>query len=332
MMTRSLITLATVLGCLSISACGGSSGGGGGNGGGDSNISSRDKAAASGVAAALLPKFGSDLAEGMDDDESTQSLQTKQQDACNDGGSLSTTEFTDDVGSPFASQLQVNRIVADDCRNSSSGDGFSFSSRQNGILETGFAEDDRVLYVFASDLAGDPDSGEPFISETTGSGIPASSIRQRALLHVCDGCSSPTQGGTQEIFGFLVGSFDFGDGESFNIALGESSDNGIELIAKDLGATTESTINGLFSFDDGSECSLKAEYQTVSPVVTSNSGDGRPTSGELNVTIDDGDSFNVKFNSDGSVTVGNRTYTLEELDALEDACVSDLDEQPSGSS
>jgi len=365
MKKQSWIAVAVVLGSLSLGACGGSSSGGGddsagngggnggdvgngggnggdvgngggnggngGNGGGDT-ITSRDKAAASGVAAALLPKFSSDFADDVsDDDGSTQSLQTKQQDQCNDGGSLETSEFTADVGSPFASQLDVVRIEADNCRNSSSGGGFSVSSRQDGILEVGSAENERVTYIFASDLGGDPDSGEPFVSETSGSGFPNSSIEQRASLNVCDGCSSPTQGGTQEIVGFLAGSFDFGDGERFDVAFGESTENGIEVIAKDMGATTESTINGVFSFDDGTECSLKADYQTVSPVVTSNSGDGRATSGELNVTIDDGETFNVQFNSDGSAIVNGRTYTVQELDALEDACVDNLDQQQSSS-
>lgn len=312
---------------IALTACGGGGGGSGGNGGG---APAEEKAATAGVAASLMAKFApaaAQQAEEGDDSSTTQSLRTKQQDPCGDSGSISTTQSTEDVGSPFAESLNVMTTTANDCRESGSDGSFSFSSRQDGVLKSGEAGQGTVSYIQASDISGDPANG-PYIFQVTSSGG-GSNVNVdgsfRGELHVCDGCANPTDGGTQEVIGYFESSFAGNDVPNYSTTMGDGPDSPVTIIIEEREANTLTSIDGRFGFSDNAGCDISSTYETVSDLVVDNSS-GNTVGGELNVTVDDGTTLNVAFNSDGSVTVDNRTFTQEELAALADDCVTTLEQ------
>ncbi|WP_420429425.1 hypothetical protein [Algiphilus sp.] len=347
---RNWTTLAAVVACLSLGACsdsdgdgGGASGnggnggqigngggnggnGGGGNGGGNGGTAeTRDQAAQEGAIATLLAKVASTAAsqaDDADDSNSTQSLSTKQQDGC-----VQTSESTEDVGSPFASPLSVTTTTADDCRDSGQGDGFSFSSRQDGVLAVGEAENGNVIYIRASDISGDPTSGGPYILqvESTFNGQTTSQdVELRGELNVCDNCASPTRGGNLELIGYLSSSFAGNNVPAFSSTFGTGPNDPATIIINEGSQTTETRIDGPFEFSDNGSCDVSTDYETVDPIITDNSS-GQIQSGRLNVTVD-GESFVVVYNGDGSVTVNGETYTAQELAALNSDCADALED------
>lgn len=342
-------TGALALSALAIAACGGGGGGGGddggggdggGDGGGEPSAETRDQAAATASIANLFAKAGvaaANQVDEMDDEATTQSLTVKDAVSCGAGGTIDETTTTENVGSPFAENLSVMTTIADNCRESGSGDGVTFSSRQDGILAVGEAEGGAVSYLRASDINGDPASGGPFIIQASGNTPQGNFETDGAFqgeLNVCDNCASPTQGGTQEIIGYLEASFSggslpgAGDIPDFTSTFGDGPDSPVTLIAKDMGATTETTIDGRFGFDDGGACDFMSTYETVDPLITDNET-GVTESGRLNVTTG-GATLDVRFLGGGSVSVNGETYTAEELAALNDNCKAALDQVGSG--
>jgi hypothetical protein len=315
-----------VLSAFALAGCGGDGGGGGGGGGGDGTA---QKAATAGITARLAAKIGEAAADQADDedDSSTQSLRTKQAEACSDGGSIAQT--TASRSSPFlSSDITVERTVADNCRESSSGDGFSSSSRQDGILELGEAEQGTVQYIRASDIDDDPASGSPFILQSSFSSSQTSSsfnARLQGELNICDGCSSPTMGGTQELLGYFSFSFEGDGAPGFSATYGDGPNDPIALISTIGESTTATSIDGRFGFDDGADCSVTAVYDTISPIITETET-GLTTSGELEVAFDSGEPVRVVFNSDGSATINGETFTAEDLAQIEDKCASSLEQ------
>jgi|UPI0005C15AE5 hypothetical protein len=299
--------------------------GGGGGGGG---ATSTEKAAAAGVTAKLAAKFGQIASDQVDDESSTQSLSTKQVESCGQSGTRNETSGS--RSSPFlSSNITTERTVANDCRTSESGDGFSSSSREDGIQEFGEAEGGAVSYLRASDIDDDPATGGPFILEASGSGGGQQfnlSARFQGELNICEGCSSPTQGGTQELLGYFSFQISGNQAPNFSASFGDGPDAPIALITTEAGSTTTTSIDGRFGFDDGSDCNFNADYDTISPIITENDT-GRTTGGELDVSIDGGESVRVVFNSDGSATINGETFTAEELAALEDDCASVLEDE-----
>ena len=311
-----------VLSAFALAGCGGDGGGGGGGG-------TAQKAATAGITARLAAKIGEAAADQADDedDSSTQSLRTKQAEACSDGGSIAQT--TASRSSPFlSSDITVERTVADNCRESSSGDGFSSSSRQDGILELGEAEQGTVQYIRASDIDDDPASGSPFILQSSFSSSQTSSsfnARLQGELNICDGCSSPTMGGTQELLGYFSFSFEGDGAPGFSATYGDGPNDPIALISTIGESTTATSIDGRFGFDDGADCSVTAVYDTISPIITETET-GLTTSGELEVAFDSGEPVRVVFNSDGSATINGETFTAEDLAQIEDKCASSLEQ------
>lgn len=337
-------TGALALSAFAIAACGGGSGGddGGGNGGGNGgggepDTETRNQAAATASIASLFSKAGvsvADQANDMDDEATTQSLTMKAVEPCSAGGTIDRQPpANEDVGSPFASSLTITRTVATNCQIEQSGDGSPSTSFENGILVNGEAENGAVIYFRASDTGDNPASGEPYVLETSGStpqGDFDISFVAQGELNICDNCASPTQGGTQEILGYADFSFSGGsfpgapEIPAISTTFGDGPDNPVTLIAKDMGATTETTIDGPFGFDDGGACNFTSDYETISPLITDNSS-GLTTGGQVNITTG-GSTFDVVYNSDGSITVNGETYTVEELAELNQDCKSALSE------
>lgn len=301
--------------------------GGGGGGSGDNET---QKAATASVAAKLASKVGQVASNQAEDENATQSLRTKQSQSCDQG---EITETSASRESPFlSSSLSTERAVADECRTSDSGDGFSSSSRRDGILEFGEAEGGAVGYIRASDINDDPATGGPFVIEASGSGNGQQfdfSARFQGELNICDGCSSPTQGGTQELLGYFSFSTEGNQAPNISSTFGNGPDDPVTLISTDSGSITETSIDGRFGFTDGRDCDVRAVYDTISPIITENET-GRTTGGELDVRFDDAPPIRVAFNSDGSATIDGETFTAEELAVLENDCASALEDIEQG--
>ena len=355
---RNWTTLAAVTACLSLGACsdsdggsdaagngggnggnsgnggqvgnGGDSGNGGGTGGGNGggnggSVETRNEAAREGAIATLLAKVASaaaNEADDADDTNTTQSLSTKQQDGC-----VQISESTEDVGSPFAETLAVTTTTADDCRDSGQGDGFSFSSRQDGIIAVGEAENGNVTYIRASDISGDPASGGPYILQfesNFGGQTTSQDVELRGELNVCDNCASPTQGGNLELIGYLSSSFAGNNLPAFSSTFGTGPNNPATIIINEGNQTTETRIDGPFEFSDNGSCDVSTDYETLDPIISDNNS-GEIQSGRVNVTVN-GESFLVVYNGDGSVTVNGETYTAQELAALNSDCADALED------
>ncbi|MEQ9010388.1 hypothetical protein [Algiphilus sp.] len=281
------------------------------------------EAAREGAIATLLAKVASSAAaraHDADDSKSTQLLTTKQ------GSCVQSSENVENLGSPFAHSLSVT-TTADHCRDSGQGEGFSFSSGQNGILALGEAEGGNVVYIRASDISGDPASGGPYIQQfesNFGRQTTSHDVELRGELNLCDNCASPTQGGNLELIGYLSSSFAGNDLSAFSSAFGTGPSDQATTIINEGGQTTETLIDGPFEFSDNDSCDVSTDYESLDPIITDNST-GQVQSGRLNVTVD-GSSFEVVYNGDGSVTVNGRTYTAQELATLNDACTAALEE------
>ncbi|WP_421717858.1 hypothetical protein [Algiphilus sp.] len=288
-------------------------------------METRDEAAREGAIATLLAKVAStaaNQADDADDTNTTQSLSTKQQDGC-----VQISESIEDVGSPFAETLAVTTTTADDCRDSGEGNGVSLSSRQDGIIAVGEAENGNVTYIRASDISGDPASGGPYILQfesNFGGQTTSQDVELRGELNLCDNCASPTQGGNLELIGYLSSSFAGNDLSAFSSAFGTGPNDPATIIINEGAQTTETRIDGPFEFSDNDSCDVSTDYETLDPIITDNST-GQVQSGRLNVTVD-GESFEIVYNGDGSVTVNGRTYTAQELATLNDACTAALEE------
>lgn len=307
---------------------------GSGDGTGDSTQATRDdvaRASAGGfLVAASAPTLVSTGTGGGDEDEAmATSASTKDAQPCGDGGTLDQFSSSEDVGSPyFNGAMPVDVIIANNCRESRSGQGFSFSSRMDGRLTVGSAEDGAVAYVKASDLGNDPDVGDPYITTVMSSGASNTdtSFNFRGLMHICERCASPQEGGTTELTGYFEGGFSI-NGNSFEIGFGDSTTAPLNVVVTENASTTETAINGRLAFDDGGQCAFDANYTTISPIVTMTGDDGLPNSGELDVTVEGANPIRIVFNGDGSATIDGQTYTAEQLSALGDECTPPQAEQ-----
>lgn len=306
----------------------------GGDGSGDSTEAMRDSAARASAGGALIAASAPALVStgtGGGDDEKAMATSTSTKDAqpCGNGGTLDQFSSSEDVGSPyFNGAMPVDVIIADNCRESQSGQGFSFSSRMDGRLTVGSAEDGAVTYVRASDLGNDPDVGDPYIATVMSSGASNSdtSFNFRGLMHICERCASPQEGGTTELTGYFEGGFSI-NGNSFEIGFGESTAAPLNVVVTENASTTETAINGRLAFDDGEQCAFDADYTTISPIVTMTGDDGLPNSGELDVAVEGANPIRIVFIGDGSATIDGQTYTAEQLSALADECTPPQAEQ-----
>ena len=311
-------------------ACGGSSGGGGNDGTpspGDSNDPVR--AAVAGAAALAFAQSG--ISASRDADEGSSGKST-QQVAC-DSGSQSVTDDTGagpsgGLASPYHDGDFARSVIsADACRNSASGDGFSFESYMDGMLQSGEAENGRVLYMLASDQEGN--YYNDFVMEFSGSGFNGDqSTRMGGIMHLCDGCSTPQHGHDMEMRAFMRLSVAIDQAE-YAIEMGgtnatDATDQLDLRMSGTEGGSGEHEIYGRMAVEVvGTGCQFDARYDTISPLLTENTftADERVISGEIQVSLADGGDFNVVIAND-VVSVNGVSYTQAQLAAFNDDCSS----------
>lgn len=312
-------------------ACGGS---GGGNSDGPQTGDGSDpvRAAVAGAAALSFAQSGISASREAQEQDSTKSTE---QVPCDSGSQT----ITDDTGagpsgglaSPFHSGDFARTVIsADDCRNSASGEDFSFESYTDGMMQTGEAENGRVLYMLASDLEGN--YYNDFVMEVSGSAFDGEqATRMGGIMHLCDGCSSPQHGHDMEMRAFMRLSATF-DQSEFAIEMGgtDATDATDQLdlrMSGSEGGSGQHEIYGRMAVDVvGSDCQFDARYNTISPLVTQNTftADERVVSGEVQVTLKNGGDFNVVIAND-VVSVNGVSYSQAELAAFGDACNAALE-------
>ena len=309
-------------------ACGGS--GGGSNGGQTPGDNSNDPVRAAVAGAAALSFAQSGISASQDADEGNSGAKSTEQVAC-DSGSQTITEDTGagpggGIASPYHSG-DFQRLItsADACRHSASGDGFNFESYIDGMLNSGEAEDGRVIYIVASDQNGN--YYNDFVTEFSGSAFDGTqSTRMGGIMHLCDGCSAPEYGHDIEMRAFMRMDLPLEQAE-FSMELGgtngtDATDQLSLRMSGTQGGAGEHEIYGRMAVDViGTGCQFDARYNTLSPLVTENTfnADERVVSGEVQVTLADGGDFNVVI-SNGVISVNGVTYSQAELDAFSEDC------------
>lgn len=299
----------------SMAACGGSSGGGGG-------ASSEAKAAFAGIAALSIAQTGIDLADSADDDEpgvsKAYSSKATESIPCDSGSQT----ITDDVGSgpqgdkasPYHDgNFSRLRIEADNCRISTSAQGFSFSSRTNGKLNTGETNNGRVVYVVADN----------YFNKTKSSSFGTFETAFDGFMHICDGCANPQFNADQEMLAFIDMQLKTDEGP-LNFAMGKGPKDLLSLRSSGVaGGAGEHYINGRMKTERPGKknCSFDVTYTTEEPLITSSTYTDNETveSGLLQVKIAGGGSHTVAI-SGGVTSVDGVVYTEEDLAKFEDDC------------
>ncbi|ORE87308.1 hypothetical protein ATO7_09712 [Oceanococcus atlanticus] len=301
-----------------LAACGGSGGGGGGGGG----VNSDTKAALAGVAALSLAQTGISMADQAEEDQ--QMAKASQTEQC-DSGSLTTTDETGpgpsgNQASPYHSgDFTKSRIEADNCRLSSSEGGFSFESFTDGDIEFGDAASETVSYIVADN----------YVSQMSGSFFGAIDMAMDGTMHLCDGCANPEDAESDiEIKAFMNMDMTF-DGQRFIMTMGSSLSDMLSMSsAGETGGTGTHVINGRMKSEVvGTSCSFDATYETIQPMVTSNTYTENETvvSGDFQITIAGSGSHRVVI-SNGVVSVDGVVFSEEELAAIEDDCDFGMEE------
>lgn len=251
---------------------------------------------------------------------------------CPGGGSQTVTQETKNVGSPYANQLEVQRMVSDNCRYDESGDSFVDGITESGLAEPINEHEYRVFYFSTSDLSGDPDSGGFHVSRLEN---PESDdiIRweSRGIMHNCLDCSNPQAGGSWEVLVSMEWAWITDEGE-YRTWTGQSSSQPASYIINidETADRAEMTWNGRFgSSINTSECSFEVDamYTSVSPIVIENfegGEDTKPVSGEMVVAdLDGGWSHTVEFR-DGDVYVDGVRIDPEEYEDYIEECVFEI--------
>jgi hypothetical protein len=252
-------------------------------------------------------------ADGMS--SNTRSIQRSDDGLDCDSGSYQSTQ-----GSSFSfyanEDIITDKVIAENCK--IKGDNIQIST--NGMMEVGEADDGKIVLAKYSDTDGSIDGGY-YATHMTGGGSPLGEmkIKMRGHMDICDGCNKNPGGIAMEVY--LDAYMKMG-GEEFAYRIGDSHER-MKMNEKKVSATqSELDINGSFAFWTSDQCSFAATYKTVSAIIIEDDGseDGDPVGGEIDVSLDTGGTYKIKFQSDKSVIVNDERYTADNLQDIASTC------------
>lgn len=304
--------MATLTGALVLAACGGGSDGGGGDDGGGPPTAGADTPATFATPDDAAGQVAAFIALGESSFDQAPSGEMRKAVTTEDCGAGGTVSYDDETG----------RYVYDNCREAAQG----FSSRIDGVLidacTGGGAADESPDNCGAASQSGMGDytltfgeSGQPLVTETnTGQGD--FSLSARGTVR------EQTTSSTEEFTATVEFAIDTTDAPAFSLIMDDL--RVFENAAPSDGSRLQMSIDGGFGTDAGrnSRCGLGfATYETVTPISFDNNDE--PFAGELNLTSENGDSANITFNNDGSVTVTvNGTAQMYTQDDLMNLCAA----------
>ncbi|MDQ2070883.1 hypothetical protein [Natronospira bacteriovora] len=208
----------------------------------------------------------------------------------------------------------------------------SFTVESRGYMRFGHSPDHTVVFGELTPGPGQSADAGPYIS-VLDSGATSMDQASQMYIHICQGCPELGGGANARMLLFADINFDIRmqnqPDMDFHLRWGTSTSDRMHMEVTDLGADNrEYQMNGFMGFDSGSQsCQFAATFDTVQPIVVQGASSGQPmaTAGELHLTPESGgDTVEVVYHSDGSVTVNGQTFSQSEVEALFEGCDSDV--------